>query len=198
MAGCLLSQCYHLFDRAVLQNVKESLFVAFSALPFNTRKLLWITYGICSLQALVTQLHHVERQIQACENSLREEKEKRRKYYVRIPSYALTACDNLLLKITLIKYLKKKTPYNESQSPSQLFFGHVTQRVFLVTDLTLAANDTTWMLVSWCISPVIQSLYMTSTVKLARDFDAYEQFPESFCSNYVQDWRQFLFGSYFM
>nr|XP_058963055.1 ubiquitin carboxyl-terminal hydrolase BAP1-like [Pocillopora verrucosa] len=33
-------------------------------------------------QALVTQLHHVERQIQACENSLREEKEKRRKYYV--------------------------------------------------------------------------------------------------------------------
>lgn len=67
-----------------------------------------------------------------------------------------------------------------------------------MTDLTLAANDTTWMLVSWCISPVIQSLYMTSTVKLARDFDACEQFPESFCSNYVQDWRQFLFGSYFM
>lgn len=33
-------------------------------------------------QELVTQLHHVERQIQACENSLREEKEKRRKYYV--------------------------------------------------------------------------------------------------------------------
>ncbi|KAJ7336068.1 Ubiquitin carboxyl-terminal hydrolase bap1 [Desmophyllum pertusum] len=33
-------------------------------------------------QALVTQLHHVERQIQACENSLRDEKEKRRKYYV--------------------------------------------------------------------------------------------------------------------
>ncbi|RMX58718.1 hypothetical protein pdam_00009518 [Pocillopora damicornis] len=33
-------------------------------------------------QALVTQLHHVERQIQACENSLREEKEKRRKYYL--------------------------------------------------------------------------------------------------------------------
>jgi len=33
-------------------------------------------------QALVTQLHHVERQIQACENSLREEKDKRRKYHV--------------------------------------------------------------------------------------------------------------------
>lgn len=31
---------------------------------------------------LITRLHQVERQIQACENSLREEKEKRRKYYV--------------------------------------------------------------------------------------------------------------------
>lgn len=30
----------------------------------------------------MTQLHHVERQIQACENSLREEKDKRRKYHV--------------------------------------------------------------------------------------------------------------------
>ena len=38
------------------------------------------------LQALVTQLHQVERQIQANENSLREEKEKRRKYYVCINS----------------------------------------------------------------------------------------------------------------
>ena len=37
-------------------------------------------------QVLVTQLHHVERQIQANENSLREEKEKRRKYYVCINS----------------------------------------------------------------------------------------------------------------
>lgn len=78
------------------------------------------------MQALVTQLHHVERQIQACENSLREEKEKRRKYYVRIPSYALTACDDLLLKITLIKYLKI-APYNESQSPLQSFFGHAAR-----------------------------------------------------------------------
>lgn len=121
----------------------------FFALPFNARKLLWITYGICSLQALVTQLHHVERQIQACENSLREEKEKRRKYYVRIPSYALTACDDLLLKITLIKYLKTAS-YNESQSPSQLR---------CLTDLTLASNDATRMLVSWFISPVIQTLY---------------------------------------
>ncbi|XP_068713612.1 ubiquitin carboxyl-terminal hydrolase BAP1-like [Montipora foliosa] len=33
-------------------------------------------------QELVSQLHQIERQIQACENSLREEKEKRRKYYV--------------------------------------------------------------------------------------------------------------------
>lgn len=103
----------------------------FFALPFNA-------YGICSLQALVTQLHHVERQIQACENSLREEKEKRRKYYVRIPSYALTACDDLLLKITVIKYLKTAS-YNESQSPSQLR---------CLTDLTLASNDATRMLVS--------------------------------------------------
>ncbi|XP_073229835.1 uncharacterized protein [Porites lutea] len=38
---------------------------------------------ICSeTQVLVTQLHQVERQIQANENSLREEKEKRRKYYI--------------------------------------------------------------------------------------------------------------------
>ena len=35
-----------------------------------------------SLKELVAQLHQIERQIQACENSLREEKEKRRKYYV--------------------------------------------------------------------------------------------------------------------
>lgn len=33
-------------------------------------------------QALVSQLHQVERQIQACEHSLKEEKEKRRKYYI--------------------------------------------------------------------------------------------------------------------
>lgn len=170
MAGCLPSQYYHLFDRAFLLNVRESLFVAFFALPFNARKLLWITYGICSLQALVTQLHHVERQIQACENSLREEKEKRRKYYVRIPSYALTACDDLLLKITLIKYLKTAS-YNESQSPLQLR---------CLTDLTLASNDATRMLVSWFISPVIQTLY---------DIDSkIGKFSEPVCSNYVQDW----------
>ena len=34
----------------------------------------------------MAQLHQVERQIQACENSLREEKEKRRKYYVSLIS----------------------------------------------------------------------------------------------------------------
>ena len=37
-----------------------------------------------SRQELITRLHQVERQIQACENSLREEKEKRRKYYVSL------------------------------------------------------------------------------------------------------------------
>ena len=43
------------------------------------------------LQVLVTQLHQVERQIQANENSLREEKEKRRKYYVCINSLWILA-----------------------------------------------------------------------------------------------------------
>ena len=53
----------------------------------------------------MTQLHHVERQIQACENSLREEKEKRRKYYVSKPSDALIAYDvfpSILLTIAIL------------------------------------------------------------------------------------------------
>ena len=55
----------------------------------NKLKLTWscVSYlPYLFLQALVTQLHQVERQIQANENSLREEKEKRRKYYVCINS----------------------------------------------------------------------------------------------------------------
>ena len=55
-------------------------------------------------QVLVTQLHQVERQIQANENSLREEKEKRRKYYVCIISLWILA-STLCLMAAIVKII---------------------------------------------------------------------------------------------
>lgn len=53
----------------------------------------------------MTQLHHVERQIQACENSLREEKDKRRKYHVSILSFQITIFWYFNLKSVISSYL---------------------------------------------------------------------------------------------
>ena len=80
----------------------------------------------------MTQLHHVERQIQACENSLREEKDKRRKYHVStLSSHSLSLKFNFILNpVVEDNFLSCAVPYFFSRvNPHKELVGYFQKTI---------------------------------------------------------------------